>query len=299
MAPSLSLLSLIVFSLSLQLLPSSSYSVPVDTFVYGGCTQQRYNPTSPYESNLNSLLGSLVNSATFSAYNNLTVLSSSQSAVAYGLYQCRGDLAMQDCASCVARAVSRAGELCPGACGGAVQLDGCFVKYDNVAFVGVEDKSVVLRKCGSHSAGYDPEAVLVGLAGSGGYFRVGGSGRLKGVAQCTGDLSAAECQDCVGEAVRRLRSDCAASDYGDMFLGKCYARFSTGGAHGGYYNSKAHGRSDNEGEKTFAIIIGLLAGVALLIIFLAFLRRICEGQEFKQEFDFTRISSPLYSYQYP
>lgn len=38
------------------------------------------------------------------------------------------------------------------------------------------------------------------------------------------------------------------------------------------------GKSDNEGEKTFAIIVGLLAGVAILIIFLAFLRRICEGQ---------------------
>lgn len=38
------------------------------------------------------------------------------------------------------------------------------------------------------------------------------------------------------------------------------------------------GKSGNGGEKTFAIIIGLLAGVAILIIFLAFLRRICEGQ---------------------
>ncbi|MED6121993.1 Plasmodesmata-located protein 7, variant 2 [Stylosanthes scabra] len=232
-------LSLLLLALMVVYL-SSCYSAPIDTFVYGGCTQQRYNPSTPYESNLNSLLGSLVNSATFSAYNNLTVLSSTQSGVAYGLYQCRGDLAMPDCASCVARAVSRAGELCPATCGGAVQLDGCFVKYDNVAFVGVEDKSVVLRKCGSHSGVYDSEAVLVGLASSGGNFRVGGSGQVKGLAQCTGDLSAAECQDCVGEAVRRLRSDCAASDYGDVFLGKCYARFSTGGAHGRYYNSKAH-----------------------------------------------------------
>lgn len=38
------------------------------------------------------------------------------------------------------------------------------------------------------------------------------------------------------------------------------------------------GKSDHDGEKTFAIIIGLLAAVAILIIFLAFLRRICEGQ---------------------
>lgn len=244
MALSLSLLTLIVLSLSSLLPFSSSYS-SADTFIYGGCTQQRYAPNTPYESNLNSLLNSLANSATFSAYNNLTVLASSQNDVVYGLYQCRGDLAMPDCATCVARAISRAGELCPGTCGGAVQLDGCFVKYDNATFVGVEDKGVVLRKCGLPSGGYDTEAVLVGLAGSGGYFRVGGSGRVRGVAQCTGDLSVGECQDCVGEAIRRLRSDCGSADYGDVFLGKCYARFSTGGAHG-YYNSKAHtGKAQN------------------------------------------------------
>ncbi|KAG4935018.1 hypothetical protein JHK82_049321 [Glycine max] len=258
-------------------------SSPADFFLYGGCTQQRYTSNSPYESNLNSLLTSLVNSATYSSYNNLTVVGSSQSDAVYGLYQCRGDLAMPDCAACVSRAVSRAGQLCPATCGGAVQLDGCFIKYDNVTFLGVEDKTVVLKRCGP-SVGFGPvgsgerDAVMGGLAGSGGYFRVGGSGDVKGVAQCCGDLSFAECQDCVGDAIRRLRSECAAADYGDVFLGKCYARFSTNGAHAYNYN-KAHGKSGNEGEKTFAIIVGLLAGVAILIIFLAFLRRICEGHE--------------------
>lgn len=35
------------------------------------------------------------------------------------------------------------------------------------------------------------------------------------------------------------------------------------------------GKSGNEGQKTFAIIIGSLAGVAILVIFLAFLSKIC------------------------
>ena len=35
--------------------------------------------------------------------------------------------------------------------------------------------------------------------------------------------------------------------------------------------------SHNDGEKTFAIIVGLLAGVALLIIFLTFMRKVFEG----------------------
>ena len=36
-------------------------------------------------------------------------------------------------------------------------------------------------------------------------------------------------------------------------------------------------KSTTEGEKTFAIIIGLLTGVALLIIFLTFIRKVFEG----------------------
>lgn len=39
----------------------------------------------------------------------------------------------------------------------------------------------------------------------------------------------------------------------------------------------AGGKSSDDGEKTFAIIVGLLAGVALLIIFLTFVRKVFEG----------------------
>ncbi|KAL6959602.1 Plasmodesmata-located protein 7 [Sarracenia purpurea var. burkii] len=268
------LLSLFTFFLSL----SSPSLSSIDTFVYGGCSQIKYPPLSPYESNLDSLLTSLVNSATYSAYNNFTVLGSSRQDVVSGLYQCRGDLAMPDCATCVARSVSQLAVLCPQTCGGTLQLQGCFVKYDNDTFVGVEDKSVVLKKCGP-SIGYDTEAmgrrdaVLGSMVGGGGTYRVGGSGDVQGVAQCVGDLSVSECQDCLGEAIGRLKSDCGTAVYGDMFLGKCYARYATSGAQS---YSKSNDSFHNESEKTFAIVIGLLAGVALLIIFATFIRKVFE-----------------------
>ncbi|KAJ7960080.1 Cysteine-rich repeat secretory protein like [Quillaja saponaria] len=272
------ILSVLLFFLFLS---SSSLSSSTDSFLYGGCTQEKYTPNSPFESNLNSLLTSLVNSATYSSYNNFTIVGSTPlDDVVYGLYQCRGDLSMPDCATCVARAVSQLGSLCSQTCGGALQLEGCYVKYDNATFLGVEDKTVVLKKCGS-SNGYNPDAmtvrdgVLAGLAGSGGPYRVGGSGEIQGVAQCVGDLSFEECQDCVSEAIKRLKTDCGSADNGDLFLAKCYARYTTGGSH---VSSKSHNdKSSSNGEKTFAIIIGLLAGIAILIIFIAFLRKICEG----------------------
>lgn len=229
------LLLISIFFFSLSFLPIASPS-STNSFVFGGCTQQKYSPDSPYESNINSLLTSLVNSASFSSYNNYTIAGSSPQDVLYGLFQCRGDLSMPDCSACVARAVSQLGSLCSQTCGGAVQLQDCYVKYDNTTFLGVEDKTVVFKKCGP-PVGYDTnpmsdrEAVMTSLARAGGLYRVGGSGEVQGFAQCIGDLSLGECQDCLSEAIGRLKNDCSNAVYGDLFLAKCYARYSTGGAH--------------------------------------------------------------------
>ncbi|KAJ6707385.1 PLASMODESMATA-LOCATED PROTEIN 5 [Salix viminalis] len=245
-----SLLLTFTLIVSFSSLTCPSFSASTDAFVFGGCTQQKYVHDSPFESNLNSLLTSLVNSATYSSYNKYTIMGSSPQDVVYGLYQCRGDLSMPDCATCVARAVSQLSVLCAQTCGGALQLQGCYVKYDNTTFLGVEDKTVVLKKCGP-SVGYKTDAmnlrdaVLGGMARTGGAYRVGGSGDVQGVAQCVGDLSAGECQDCLSEAIMRLRSDCGTADYGDMFLAKCYARYTTGGpraytkSHSGKHGFKA------------------------------------------------------------
>ncbi|KAI6670627.1 hypothetical protein NL676_005512 [Syzygium grande] len=261
--------SLLTFLLSLPFVPSHASS-PSSTFLFGGCTQQRFTPGSAYESNLNSLLTSLLNSATYSSYNNFTVEGSSPQDVVYGLYQCRGDLSMPDCAMCITRAVTRAGELCSKTCGGAVQLEGCY------------DKTVVMKKCGP-SDGYEAgpmgqrDAVLASLASEGGLYRAGGSGEVRGLAQCIGDLSAGECQDCLLEAIGRLKSECGTAVFGDMFLAKCYVRYTTGGAGQQVYPQAHEGKSTDEGSKAFAIIVGLLAGVALLIIFVAFIRKAFEG----------------------
>ncbi|XP_052195342.1 plasmodesmata-located protein 7-like isoform X2 [Diospyros lotus] len=267
------------FALLFLSLATPSVASSTDSSVlYHGCSQIQFSPNSPYESNLDSLLTSLVNSATYSSFNNFTIMGSSPQDALYGLYQCRGDLSMPDCATCVARAVTHLDSLCHYTCGAAVQLPGCFVKYDNASFLGVQDKTVVLKKCGP-SVGYDTEAmgrrdaVLASMGGAGGPYRVGGSGDVQGVAQCDGDLSASQCQDCLSEAIGRLKSDCGTAVYGDMFLGKCYARYSTDGANG-ESKSSSGGSHHSEGEKTFAIVAGLLAGVALVIIFLTFVSKI-------------------------
>ncbi|KAK9935445.1 hypothetical protein M0R45_022548 [Rubus argutus] len=244
--------------------PSSSAT---DTFIYGGCSQIKFLQDSPYEMKLNSILTSVD--------------------TLYGVFQCRGDLSGNDCGQCVSRAVTQLGTLCLDACGGALQLDGCFVKYDNATFLGVEDKTVVMKKCGP-SIGYDSDgltrrdAVLAYLGTSDGAFRpfrVSGSGNVQGVAQCVGDLSPSECQDCLSDAVGQLRAECATSTWGDLFLGKCYARYSEGGYNS--HDSYDHNDDDDDDDidRTLAILIGIIAAVALLVVFLSYFRKFLCGDE--------------------
>ncbi|XP_017224539.1 plasmodesmata-located protein 6 [Daucus carota subsp. sativus] len=265
---------LCVSFLTLILFTNPSISA-VDTFIYGGCSQLKYAPGTPYEYNVNSILSSLVNSASSTPYNTfkISLPGSTKADVVYGLYQCRGDLTTSDCRACVAQAVSRVGVVCPAASGAALQFDGCFIRYDNVTFFGVQDKSVLMRKCGQAS-GYDStgstrlDSLLNYLTTQSQYFRVGGSGSVQGVAQCVQDLSTSQCQDCLAEATAQLKSLCGSAAWGDMFLGKCYARYSDHGDRSRSHDTGEKKKDDNM-QRTLAILIAIIAIVALVIICLA------------------------------
>ncbi|KAL6001375.1 hypothetical protein ACLOJK_007109 [Asimina triloba] len=273
-------LSLLFISLFSALIPTISSSAPADSFVYGGCSQLKYAAASPYQTSLNSLLASLLTSASASLYNNYSISSPIVGSTLSALYQCRGDIPAADCARCVQTAIDQLGILCQASCGGAVQLQGCIVKYDNVSFVGVLDKTLVVKKCGVASAGGDVlsrrDEVLTEMGSGSGAYRVATAGYLSGMAQCVGDLDGGECSDCVREAAERLRTGCGPTASGDVYLAKCYVRYSTGGVSS---RTEKGGSSEDETGKTFAIIIGLLAGVALLVIFLSFIRRAFDGEQ--------------------
>ncbi|PWZ07170.1 Cysteine-rich repeat secretory protein 60 [Zea mays] len=226
-------------------------------FVYAGCSQGRYDPGSQYAADVDTALSSLANSAGFTAYANYT--SPSPSGLE-GVYQCRSDLPAAVCGVCVKSAVSKLASLCSAAAGAAVQLRACFARYGNDSFLGKQDTTAM--------------------------------------SQCVGDLGAKACTDCVSAAASQLKAGCGYASAAEVYLGKCYARFwsnaggggvpvgggaGTGGggvgggaagngyAYGGFVPN-TYGQHDESG-KTLAIIIGLVAAVAIVIVFLSFLRR--------------------------
>lgn len=207
-------------------------------YIYHGCSQEKYSPGSPFESNLNSLLSSAVSSSSQSAHNTFTKGNdTSPDAAIYGLYQCQGDLKLVDCSKCVRSSVAQIGLACPYSYGASLQLEGCYVRYEHVDFLGRPDTSLRYNKC-SKSVGTDDaeflrrrDEVLTELRGVI-EFRVSSSGSVSGFGQCLGDLSPSDCSACISEAANDLKTLCGSATAGDVFLAQCYARYWASG----YYN---------------------------------------------------------------
>ncbi|KAG6518289.1 plasmodesmata-located protein 7-like [Zingiber officinale] len=244
-----------------------------NSFVYVGCSQNRYTLGSPYQLNVDSLLTSLANAATFSSYHDFTS-NAAAATPAYGLFQCRTDLPTSDCATCVRSALDKLPSLCPYATFAAVQLKGCFVRYSNDSFIGNPDTALVYKKCGgsgSEMVGLR-DAALGGLGGGGtGEYRVGAAGRVRALAQCVGDQGARECSECVAAAVEQVKDACGAANAGNVYLGKCYVSYWSGGAYDSDRSSHYHG--DHVSAKTLAIVLAVTVAVVIGIVIFSIMRR--------------------------
>ncbi|KAE8784741.1 cysteine-rich repeat secretory protein 12-like [Hordeum vulgare] len=293
-------------------------------FVYAGCSQARYAAGTQYAADVDTVLSTLTDTAASTPYANYTPPSGAATGLV-GLYQCRSDLPAAVCGVCVKSSVSKLSSLCNSAAGGAVQLRACFVRYGNDSFLGKPDNTVLFKKCGGESGDAGVAALRDAALGAlqaasspaaDGSYRAGAAGYVQAMSQCVGDLGAKACTDCVSIAASQLKAGCGDASAGEVYLGKCYARFwsnagtSGGGATPGGGNvigggnvgpigdggngiagggtvgvpgagtgygygfvPRPYGDVQDGSGKTLAIIIGIVAAAAIIIIFLSFVRR--------------------------
>lgn len=57
----------------------------------------------------------------------------------YGLAQCRGDVSSKDCFGCIQDAAKQIREVCPDQADARIWFDYCFLRYDNINFIGKVD----------------------------------------------------------------------------------------------------------------------------------------------------------------
>ncbi|PSS35977.1 Cysteine-rich repeat secretory protein like, partial [Actinidia chinensis var. chinensis] len=260
----------------LSLLSQHACPAASNLFIYADCSQEKYQPSSIFEANRNTLLSSLATSTSQASYNTFSVgndTSASSESSVYGLYQCRGDLKLPECSKCIESAISQIILLCPYTLGASLQLDGCFLRYEHVDFFGKLDTGLRYKKC-SKSVSGDVEFfrrrddVIADLEGAIG-FRVSTSGMVEGFGQCLGDVGPADCSACLSDAVAKLKSLCGSAEAADVFLGQCYARYWASG----YYDVSSDSSNEDGVGKTVAIIVGVLAGVAVVVVLLSVCRR--------------------------
>ncbi|GAB4842813.1 hypothetical protein Ancab_012792 [Ancistrocladus abbreviatus] len=162
---------------------------------------------------------------------------------AYGLALCRGDVDVDDCRTCVVKAITETRNLCPNNKGAIIWYDYCLLKYLDQDFFGkIDDQNKFNLFSGAvasnpNSFNEKTKSFLTQLSqnasATGRYYATGlsgvvdGSTRLYGLAQCTWDLSSENCMQCLSEIISELPSCCNGKLGARVFYGSCYIRFET------------------------------------------------------------------------
>lgn len=274
-------LSLLSFITIFLFFPYVTIAADNTNLVYKGCAKQNF-PDPIYSQNLKTLLSSLVSQASQKSFYT-TTSGDSQNAM-MGLYQCRGDLTLPDCYSCVSMIISRADKLCGQAIAARIQLSGCYLRYEVVGFKQVPNTELLYKTCGSTQAsesGFEQKrdtafdmvesGVKSGGSGDGGLFYTGSYESVYVLGQCEGDLGSDDCEDCVKTALERVKADCGDSISGQEYLHKCYISYS-------YYPNgvprveSSSGTGKQHTQRTVAIAVGGLAAFGFVIVCLLFLK---------------------------
>lgn len=169
------------------------------TMIFKGCANQKFQDPVASE-NLKSLISTLLSQSSLKSFYNAT--SGDSQAAVTGLYQCRGDLTVDQCSACVAKAPGIASKVCGDTIAARVQLSGCCLRYEIAGFQQVPDTELIFKVCGSKKASggdFDERrdaalgTVSTGVGNGSGGFYTGSYRNVYVLGQCEGELGNREC----------------------------------------------------------------------------------------------------------
>ncbi|PHT56187.1 hypothetical protein CQW23_04673 [Capsicum baccatum] len=200
-----------------------------------------YSPNDAYEANLKTVLFSAARNIDSDGFYNTTI-GQDPNKVSL-IAQCRGDVELQTCRSCVNNASRLILEKCPYKKSAFGIYDMCLLRYSNVSFIGTmsTDPRFTYYYNGNFS---DPQLfynqyltpLLTRLrtrASSGGKRKFAGDvieapdfQTIRALVQCTADLSAQGCYDCLTAVYSSLPGcDCYAKWGNYHLLPSCVVRY--------------------------------------------------------------------------
>jgi hypothetical protein len=264
----------------------------ITSFVYKGCANQNFQDQSGPK-NLNNLLNTFISQSAQKGFSTATIGGDGSGSGVTGLFQCRGDLTLTQCNTCVKKIPSLLEKYCSGEPTAArIQLNGCYLKYEVVGFQNSSDTELLYKVCGSAAAaaggggsGFESKrdtafdtavnGVKNGTSGTGGGgFYAGNYESVYVLGQCEGDLSSGDCGDCVKIGFESVKSECGkdAIDEAQIYLNKCYVSFRyypNGGPKISDTSSSSGIETKRHTQRTVAIAVGGTAAFGfLLVVFL-------------------------------
>ncbi|KAF8016701.1 hypothetical protein BT93_H2045 [Corymbia citriodora subsp. variegata] len=203
-------------------------------------TSGNFKAGSPYESNLNKLTSFLYATTPSSSGGfGYSYIGQDQDQV-YVLALCRGDTSPSDCKACMADAGAEIRRRCPRNKGAIIWYDDCMFKYLNINFFGqidnanrfymwnlnnVSDPEAFNSKVRGLLTGLVEEAYRASMLYATGEMGLEDKTKLYGLVQCTRDLTAAECKECLEGAMGELPSCCDRMEGGRVVGGSCNFRY--------------------------------------------------------------------------
>lgn len=212
----------------------------------GNSGNNTFRNGSPFQLNRNKVLDSLVNNVYASGFNTSSIVSQvgNSNSTVYGLVQCRGDLDSSDCKQCASTAKANLVQRCHNT-SGFIQLDGCFLRYDNHNFYNdIESRKntpiSILCNTGDSSrpqqftdaikarlsnitlkAAQSPKLFAADTAAEPSSL----TGMTYSLAQCWRDLSRTSCGSCLTYALENIFK-CQSGALGAQFGSEnCYLRY--------------------------------------------------------------------------
>ncbi|KAF3435901.1 hypothetical protein FNV43_RR22993 [Rhamnella rubrinervis] len=159
----------------------------------------------------------------------------------YGLAQCRGDVAKEDCSTCIQDAAKQIRQRCPNEADARIWYDYCFLRYNTKNFIGEIDTSYGIFYYNVNNV-TDPVNFIKQLEDLTGRIRAQavepknqglGKGESKlsplvslyALVQCTRDISQIDCAQCLAIAVETFTTICSERKGCRVLYSSCYVRY--------------------------------------------------------------------------
>ncbi|KAJ4816337.1 cysteine-rich RECEPTOR-like kinase [Rhynchospora pubera] len=239
-------LTILLFSIFILFLSLSSPTAEAADALYQTCgSTGNFTANSTYAANLETLFTNLTNGATNSTRNFGFAKSSVGSVpnLVSGLVLCRGDVNFTACSSCLSQATLDIQNLCPFYKEATIYYDFCLLRFSNQNFLSSTDNSdqiimyntqnvsvsftqfdnlldYVMNSTADYAAFNDSKKFGTSQLNSTGSFPV-----IRGLVQCTPDMSDANCKSCLQDQISQMPKWFSGRQGGRILGVRCNIRY--------------------------------------------------------------------------